>query len=88
VPPVSAVRYVSFDTESLDAVPLPIRTEDASLKPGARLEVEVGGRWATIDGHRQRIEGHWVKCEVVAERGRDLVVKLLKASGVRRTPKA
>jgi hypothetical protein len=46
------------------------------MVPGVHLEVELGGRWITENGHRRRVDGHWVQCEVVARRGRDLVVKL------------
>ena len=71
-----SLRYVCFEHEGLDAVPLPIRTEATVLAPGVALDVEIGGRWATVDGHRHRVNGHWVACEVVAVRGRDLIVKL------------
>jgi hypothetical protein len=69
-------RFVRFVNEDLDAVPLLIRTDAATLLPGIDIEVEVGGRWTTQGGRRVRVDGHWVHCEVVAETARELLVKL------------
>ena len=49
------------------------------LTPGMRIEVEVGARWITKDGHTERVGGQWVPCEVVTESPRELVVRLVQA---------
>lgn len=76
----SIVRRVRFTTEEhLDAVPLSIRADGQTLAPGAKIQVEVGGRWIWDKGTRKRIEGQWVDCIIVAETSRDLLVQLVRS---------
>jgi hypothetical protein len=73
-------RFVRFVNDELDAVPLMVRSGASVLSPGMSVEVEVGGRWTTVNGHRARVDGHWVTCVVLAENARELVVELQTVS--------
>ena len=74
------VRNVRFTAEeNLDAVPLRVRTDALTLKPGVKIQVEVGGRWAPNKGGRTRVEGHWVDCVVVNVTPRDVLVQLVRS---------
>ena len=75
MPPTEIERRVRFEDGDLDAVRMIVRSEAGPLQPGTRIEVEVGARWKAGEG--DRAGGIWVPCEVVADTGKDLVVKLL-----------
>jgi hypothetical protein len=79
--PVSATvvpRRVRFDHEDMDAVRMMIRfdADPPVLVAGLRIEVEVGARWITKDGHTERVSGQWLACDVVSDTPRELVVRL------------
>ena len=73
-------RRVRFDHEDLDAVRMMIRitADPPVLVAGTRIEVEVGARWITKDGHSERVPGQWVACDVVRETPRELIVRLVE----------
>jgi hypothetical protein len=64
--------------EDLDAVPMTIRTEKASLVSGDPIEVELGARWVTNSLRQERTRGIWVQCEVISDHGREILVKLIQ----------
>ncbi|HYB94015.1 MAG TPA: hypothetical protein VEC39_03520 [Vicinamibacterales bacterium] len=71
------LRRVRFELQDLDPVRMMVRSAVDTLTPGTPIDVEVGARWVTRDGHEERVAGHWVRCEVVTDSPRELVVKLL-----------
>lgn len=80
MPATPVPRRVRFENEDVDAVRMLVRTtaDPPVLAPGTPLEVEVGARWtASKDGQPSaRVPGHWVRCVVVRETPRELVVRL------------
>ena len=71
------LRRVRFDHEDLDAARMMTRSDKAALGRGDRVEVELGARWDSKRGDARRVGGIWVTCEVIADSGKELVVKLL-----------
>lgn len=71
-----SLRRVCFEND-LDGVRMAVRPQSVRYAKGHRIEVEVGARWTSVDGRRERIPGHWVPCEVLQDSGRDLFVRLL-----------
>lgn len=76
--PTAIVRRVRFESEDLDAVPMALRTEAEHISAGLVVEVEIGARCVTNqNGRQERTGGHWVRCEVLSETPKEVVVRLL-----------
>ena len=72
------IRHVRFESEDLDAVPMALRTEAEQVSAGSLVEVQIGARWVTNEnGRQERTGGHWVRCEVLSETTKEVVVRLL-----------
>lgn len=78
VAPISTTRRVRFESEDLDAIPMGRRTDAAHIAAGSLVEVQIGARWVTNANGRQELTGgHWVRCEVLSETTKEVVVRLL-----------
>ena len=76
MPPTEIERRVRFENEDLDPVRMMVRT-DGNIAPGATIEVELGARNHAQSNLNKRVAGVWVRCVVVSDTSRELVVRVV-----------